>query len=180
MKLLPCLRFILVALTSGCSTAPADSPIPVPRQPRAPWSQPALAGSAVPAVYLTEWRKAENRQACALIAPVLDAAGATPRRANFAGGWAVAYDTGATRSAFGIAGTGSNATDPAYSDWPQQKGWADGSTAGYGPEGGTGPNQLAYLRVSGQDCLYNVWSRLGTEHLEQLIDSLRLVRTSGD
>lgn len=46
----------------------------------------------------------------------------------------------------------------------------------YGPEGGQGPNQLAYLRVSGQRCLYNIWSRLGQEHLEQLIRELRYVR----
>ena len=33
---------------------------------------------------------------------------------------------------------------------------------------------LAYLRVEGQDCLYNIWSRLGREHLEELIHELRL------
>ena len=53
---------------------------------------------------------------------------------------------------------------------------ADGSTAGYGPEGGTGPAQLAYLRIAGQGCLYNVWSRLGRAHLEQLLGALRFVR----
>ena len=54
--------------------------------------------------------------------------------------------------------------------------WADGSRAGYGPEGGQGPNQLAYLTISGRDCLYNVWSRIGIEHLEQLLAELRFVR----
>jgi hypothetical protein len=48
-----------------------------------------------------------------------------------------------------------------------------------GPEGGTGPNQLAYLRIAGQGCLYNVWSRLGTTHLESLLGSIRFIDTSG-
>jgi hypothetical protein len=87
----------------------------------------------------------------------------------------VAYDQPRLRSAFGVAGTGSRATDPSYDAWPHRRAWADGSTAGYGPEGGTGPNQLAYLRIQGQDCLYNVWSRLGQAHLEQLLESLRFV-----
>ncbi len=52
---------------------------------------------------------------------------------------------------------------------------ADGSSAGYGPEGGTGPSDLAYLRIQGQECLYNVWSRLGRAHLEHLLESLRFV-----
>lgn len=39
-----------------------------------------------------------------------------------------------------------------------------------------GPNQLAYLRIPGQDCLYNVWSALGRMHLEQLLAALRFVR----
>jgi hypothetical protein len=87
-----------------------------------------------------------------------------------------AYDLPNLRSAFGIAGTGSHASDPAYDEWPDRQTWDDGSSVGYGPEGGTGPNQLAYLRIEGQDCLYNVWSRLGKEHLEHLIGELRLVR----
>ncbi|HEY5610921.1 MAG TPA: hypothetical protein VIL97_06930 [Thermoanaerobaculia bacterium] len=34
----------------------------------------------------------------------------------------------------------------------------------------------AYLRIAGQQCLYNLWSRLGRDHLELLLDELRLVR----
>ena len=79
------------------------------------------------------------------------------------------------RCAFGVAGTGASAAGPSYDAWPHERTWADGSSAGYGPEGGTGPNQLAYLRVQGQECLYNVWSRLGTEHLEHLLGQLRFV-----
>ena len=76
-----------------------------------------------------------------------------------------------------MAGTGSNASDSTYNQWPGHRSWADGSRADYGPEGGTGPNELAYLRIAGQGCLYNVWSRLGRPHLEQLLESLRFVRT---
>lgn len=142
-----------------------------------PWGYPVLAATIVPAVYLEEWRKAENRATCAPIAPAgLGAgAGATPRAATFAGGWGVAYDLPDLRSAFGVAGAGTTITGDIFSGWPNRRDWPDGSFAEYGPEGGTGPNQLAYLRVAGQTCLYNVWSRLGIGHLELLLDQLRRV-----
>lgn len=139
-----------------------------------PWAQLALTD--VPDVYRTEWQRADNRSSCALLAFENVDEAAAPRRANFSGGWAVAYDTAAVRSAFGIAGTGSPASAPAYDEWPHRRTWSDGSSAGYGPEGGTGPKQLAYLTVAGQDCLYNVWSALGREHLESLLDRIRYVR----
>ena len=48
--------------------------------------------------------------------------------------------------------------------------------AGYGLEGFTmGPDWLAYVIVPGQSCLYNVWSSIGQEHLEHLVDHLRVV-----
>jgi hypothetical protein len=102
-------------------------------------------------------------------------AGATPRAATFSGGWAVAYDLPAIRSAFGVAGTGATIEGHIYDQWPNRIEWADGSFAEYGLEGGTGPNHLAYLRIAGQRCLYNVWSRLGQEHLEFLLEQLRFV-----
>jgi hypothetical protein len=125
---------------------------------------------------MQEWRAAPNRERCAAIAPVdTGPPNATARGATFSGGWAVAYDLEDLRSAFGIAGTGVSAADPTYSEWPYSRTWRDGSSAGYGPEGGTGPNQLAYLRIAGQGCLYNVWSRIGREHLEELLERLRFV-----
>lgn len=150
--------------------------------PRAPWTGPRLKAGEVPAVYLAEWRKAENRAGCAPIAPAAlgAGAGATPRAASFSGGWGVAYDLPGRRSAFGVAGTGALAADSSYSAWPFHLDWADGGTAGYGPEGGTGPNQLAYLRIPGQACLYNVWSRLGREHLELLLSQLRFIDPGAD
>ena len=89
----------------------------------------------------------------------------------------MAYDLAETRSAFGVAGTGVEAADASYDAWPFRREWSDGSTAGYGPEGGTGPNQLAYVRIATPGCLYNVWSRLGVAHLEHLLAALRFVET---
>ena len=164
------MRAALIALlATACATAPAA--------PRAPWREARLRRDEIPAVYLQQWEKAENRAECALIVPrsLGDGAGATPRAANFGGGWGVAYDLPELRSAFGVAGAGVKATDPAYAKWPYVQQWDDGSRAEYGPEGGTGPNQLAYVRIRGQQCLYNVWSRLGRAHLELLLRELRLV-----
>jgi hypothetical protein len=162
---------------AATSPVPPPPPPPAPAPPAAPWAGERLAAGQVPAVFVAEWRKAANRATCALIAPssLGAGAGATPRAAYFGGGWSVAYDQPGLRSAFGVAGAGSRASDLSYDDWPHRRAWSDGSSAGYGPEGGTGPNDLAYLRIQGQDCLYNVWSRLGRAHLEQLLESLRFV-----
>lgn len=176
---------LVVALSLACASAPEpDIPSPATGSPpalaAAPWSAPRLASSSVPSVYAEVWRGAENRQRCALLAPRhIDGgvgAGGVARAATFSGGWAVAYDQSQLRSAFGIAGTGVSAWEAGvYDDWPHARTWADSSRAGYGPEGGDGPNWLAYLRIPGQDCLYNVWSRHGRAHLEELIDRLRFV-----
>lgn len=167
----------------ACAPAPAPetpSPIHSGAALPAPWSAPAVGASAIPAVYLEAWRVAENRSRCALLAPeLLDPVlqrTAHPRTATFSGGWAVAYDLPESRSAFGVAGTGTKAWGPGiYDGWPHKRVFADGSRVGYGPEGGTGPNWLAYLRIPGQECLYNVWSRRGQSHLEELLGQLRLV-----
>ncbi|HEX8152850.1 MAG TPA: hypothetical protein VF698_06990 [Thermoanaerobaculia bacterium] len=174
---------VLLAACQSATTAPAPEPqASAPPPNPAPWSNPPLNASEVPRVYMQQWMRAENRRGCALIAPMLlgeEGKGAAPRAATFAGGWAVSYDTDDVRSAFGVAGTGTSLKDGGeiYDDWPVKREWDDGSRAGYGPEGGTGPNELAYVRVAGQDCLYNVWSRLGRDHLESLIENLRFVRT---
>lgn len=168
-----CATAVLTAC--GGTSAPPGSPAPAPAP--APWSGSALTPSSVPQVYYTEWSRAENRSTCALLAfndPAPSAA--VPRRASFSGGWAVAYDLPDRRSAFGIAGTGVTAgSGDTYSQWPHRREWADGSVAEYGLEGGNGPNHLAYLTVQGEDCLYNVWSALGREHLESLLERIRRV-----
>jgi hypothetical protein len=171
------LGFALFA-TSACSQH-SEIPQPAPAEPApAPWQGAPLAGGSVAPVYLQEWNQAQNKSTCAPIAFTnvgAAGAGATPRAATFSGGWGVAYDLPDLRSAFGVAGAGVSAAEPSYDDWPHRMVWADGSSAGYGPEGGTGPNQLAYLRIAGQGCLYNVWSRLGIPHLETLLQSIRMV-----
>lgn len=194
-------RFVMTALVfaaTGCaSTAeqptaspPPDSagpPVGVPPDagppdavPPAPWSSAPIAAAEAPGPLLEEWRNAGNRTTCAPLSPesIAPHTGAEPRAAYFGGGWAVAWDLPGLRSAFGVAGTGVAAADPSYDEWPHHTEWADGSIAGYGPEGGTGPKQLAYLRVTGQQCLYNVWSNIGIDHLEQLLGRLRFVRTA--
>ncbi|OCC23671.1 hypothetical protein MB02_10945 [Croceicoccus estronivorus] len=145
-----------------------------------------------------EWSNAENRAACAPVT-FTDAGGIAfnARRAEFSGGWAVAFDLPGTRSAFGIAGTGllpDDRDDPAAQErrlkaqWPHFRRLPDlpqPAFAGYGLEGaraypadapdGVGSQSLAYLRIGGQQCLYNVWSKLGRAHLETLLDSLRML-----
>ena len=173
-----------VAPSAATQPAPLSQPsVParsgLPETALAPWNAPPIAASSVPRVFSEVWRVAENKSRCALLAPVALTAEdsfAAPRKATFSGGWAVAYDLPKLRSAFGVAGSGSDAWDPdTYAKWPQNKIWSDSSSAGYGPEAGTGPNWLAYVKIPGQRCLYNVWSKRGQTHLEQIIGSLRFV-----
>jgi hypothetical protein len=169
----------VLGVVAGCASAGgrvANHDDATPTLAPAPWSGVPIDPALVPQPYLTAWNAAENRASCALLAP-RDAGRpeATARRATFSGGWGVAYDLPDLRSAFGVAGTGASAEGDVYDDWPHELEWADGSRAGYGPEGGTGENQLAYVTIPGQTCLYNVWSRLGVEHLELLLSQLRFV-----
>ena len=153
-------------------------------------------------VAVAEWRKAENRTECAPLALASDAGGAgKPRRAKFSGGWAVAFDQTDVRSAYGVAGPGLIPDDRRLHEekvaalekqWPYSRRFGpgeslpSGSVAGYGVEGaqsyapsnpdGRGQQSLAYLRIPGQLCQYNVWSKLGRAHLEALLDNLRIVQ----
>ena len=167
---------------SAVSSGPSLNDLPV--LPPPPWSAARISASMLPPIYARVWRAAENRSKCALIAPRglnAEVAAATPRKATFSGGWAVAYDLPNDRSAFGIAGSGSNAWDAdTYSQWPHNISWSDGSSAGYGPETASETNWLAYVKIKGQQCLYNVWSHRGESHLKQIIDSLRIVDSGDD
>lgn len=109
----------------------------------------------------------------------------------------MAFDLPDRRSAYGIAGTGILPQDSAsvsaqrealLGQWPSFRdlpALPQPAFAGYGIEGaqpwpednlqGFGANGLAYVRIAGSSCLYNVWSRLGRAHLETLLDSLRVV-----
>jgi hypothetical protein len=101
----------------------------------------------------------------------------------FHGGWGITYKH--PEGDFTIAGTGVPAyegIDP-IDPWPYHVRWKDGSLVGYGTEGGQylaepDASYLAYLIVSGQDCLYNISSNLGRQHLEYLLSHLRLVNVS--
>lgn len=168
------LSLLLLFFLAGCTTSSPSSQWPAV----APWRERPLPRLEVPAQYIEQWSKAENRDTCAVMAFRSlgeKGAGAQIRAANFAGGWGIAYDLPGTRSAFGIAGAGVRADEPSYDQWPYVYEWGDGSKVEYGPEGGVGPNELAYVKVQGQDCLYNVWSRLGRDHLEFLLKQIRRV-----
>lgn len=158
-------------------------------------------GPLAAALTRAEWAKADNRARCAPLAFTADGgAGGNARRANFAGGWAVAFDTPAQRSAYGIAGVGALPDDDLpyaarrsrlASTWPYA--WASNdigklppaSYAGFGREGfgaytdanpkGLGVKSVAYLIVPGQRCLYNVWTTLGRAHLERLLNGLTII-----
>lgn len=167
----------------------------LPVAAQAALARPAMLGEGV---VLAEWRKAENRRACAPLAfATTRSGGGQPRHAYFGGGWGVAFDRAELRSAFGVAGAGllSGDNDGIDSqrrelarDWPYVRVLPRlhrQALAGYGIEGakpltaadgdGRGLSLLAYVRVPGQRCLYNVWSKLGRAHLELLLDSLRVV-----
>lgn len=183
------MRCLPIALAGVLAMSPATA-IAAP----AHYAAPLVARALV----LTEWRKAENRRVCAPLAFAADGhARGRARRANFSGGWAIAFDLPGRRSAYGLAGTGVLPGDEApigdqheilARQWPYVRalpGLRPQSFAGYGIEGakplttrdpqGLDENLLAYVRVPGQRCLYNVWSRLGRRHLELLLDSLQLV-----
>jgi hypothetical protein len=140
---------------------------------------------------MDEWLAAQNKDQARLVLPA-DlglSASATPRRANFGGGWAVAWDetggpgvepTGAFcetcgRGVAGVAGTGSAATRDFPAPFTNVVRWSDGSVAAY-----TGPRAdnrqfLANLYVNGQGNLYQVWSYISQRHLEYLLSQLRFV-----
>ncbi|KAA9013770.1 hypothetical protein [Sphingobium limneticum] len=144
-----------------------------------------------------QWDMAENRATCAPLALLSDGGvKGKARPAQFGGGWAVAFDLPGLRSAYGFAGPGIIAMDgeaePAQrarltKQWPHRRdlpALPGPAFAGYGLVGaqpypadnaqGKGLESLAYMRVAGQGCTYNVWSRISRAHLETLLDNLRL------
>ena len=149
--------------------------------PVASWSQPPINSSQTDAVYRQEWLKAESRDLCPILAlPKQSSAhlnGHKVRRANFYGGWGVAYDLPKTRSAYGVANAGTADFEGLYNNWEYNVSYRDGSRVGYGREGGdpTG-NWLAYIVIPKNNCFYNVWSSQSKMHLEQIMADLRLVR----
>jgi hypothetical protein len=203
---------LLTAILAACGQEPDAEPAASPEvEPSAQNSATIESSVSPPAtvtrarralvadrLILAEWSQAENKAVCAPVSFTSDGGkGATPRRANFSGGWAVAFDLPGMRSAYGVAGTGLIPDDdrpeaerraglidqwPSFRDLPALP---QPAYAGYGVEGGTAwpaddpqslkTNALAYVRIGGQACQYNVWSRLGRTHLELLLDNLRVI-----
>jgi hypothetical protein len=140
---------------------------------------------------LTEWSVSENRDHCGPLgfASVGGSIG-VPRRADYLGGWAVAFDLPNQQSAYGIAGTGNLAASAAELElWPYIKKIEVLSEvkktglAGYGVSGrslfsgdGVGQHGLAYVSIEGEGCGYNVWTKLGKTHLELLLENLSQVK----
>lgn len=149
--------------------------------PIASWSKPAINSSQTNAVYYQEWSKSPTKNTCPILALPKDAnsqiKGHSVRRANFSGGWGVAYDLPNERSAYGVANAGVlKAGEQVYNSWPYSVVYQDGSTVGYGHEGGDpSAKWLAYLVIPQNRCFYNVWSAQGQFHLEQMLSELRLV-----
>jgi hypothetical protein len=182
---------------TAASTAPQTLPVPDIRPVGGPpWAGSPIVSGAARTVAVAEWSVASSRSTARGLLPEdpgLSPA-AAPRRANFSGGWAVAWDdpgkpgssaSGAFcdtcgRGVVGVAGTGSRGAQAtvANSTFPNDVRWADGSEAKYGWEGNdpSSHQMLAYLYVAGQDSLYNVWSYLGQAHLEYLLSQLRYVQ----
>ncbi|MFM6932511.1 MAG: hypothetical protein ACKOUT_09745 [Novosphingobium sp.] len=183
------------------ASASPDPSVPPPEHvgPE-PSATPTVPDPAAVALTLHEWRLSQSPKLCGPLAfKQTGDTSARVRRAEFSGGWGVAYDTPTTRSAYGVAGPGVIGTDrfgPARQrarlarQWPlfrELDQFPAPSFAGYGVEGasaypkdnldGRGLNSVAYLRVRGQTCTYNVWSRLGRAHLEFLLENLVLIDT---
>lgn len=160
--------------------------------PDAPWTAERMTASAAPRALIGAWRRADNRAECAPLAPTSlgEGQGAHARSASYAGGWAVEFDkaglpgigaNGETcahcgRGAFGIAGT-TMTPDSLESEEPPADRWADGSHADVQPtdEDPAQRGRVATLVVNGQGCVYQVWSFLGQEHLDELVAGLRFV-----
>lgn len=161
--------------------------------PTAPWSAPPMAAHEAPRQILSAWENADNRDSCAPLATrTLGAAeGARARTSELSGGWLVEFDRPGLpgidrqgrecdtcgRSVFGIAGTSmepeallspdADALTPTYSD---------GSHAEVEVVDADGESVASVtFTISGQSCVYEVWSLLGPDHLAELVAGLRLV-----
>jgi len=186
--------------TATTTTAPPPTVIttivepPEPEVRAAPWAAPPLTDT--PDVLAAQWEAAANREWCSALFPANPdtlGAGAVIRSANFSDGWAVAWDLGSGpgrfatgeyctdcgRGAYGIAGTGLRAVGDETDAFADRFFYDDGSELAIGFEGGAGAAVgaplLAELLITGEGCLYQVWSFLGNEHLETLLTQLRFV-----
>ena len=145
------------------------------------WRLTPITTSETDSAYKAEWKKSEIGRKCPLL--VLPSTANSHlidrnvRRANFSGGWGVAYDLPDVRSAYGVALSGISDPVGKGSIWNDYHVYQDGTELTYGREGGD-PNGkwLAYLTLGDNYCFYNIWSTQGKSHLEQIISELRVVK----
>ena len=187
--------FSLIALSASlnaCQSTPTinkarpkpitNNPILTPENAAqiAPWAKPAINNNETDPVYRQQWLQANSKSLCPILAlPKRSSAhlsAHTVRRAEFSGGWGVAYDLPNLRSAYGVANAGTMDPKDAVFSWPYKVRYSDGSTVGYGHEGGNPTAKwLAYIVIPQNRCFYNVWSAQGKTHLEQMMADLRQV-----
>lgn len=168
--------------TGNVNTSPKPPTTSQPALSIASWSKSAIDNSQTDAIYRQEWSKSPTKNTCPILALPKNAnaqiQGHSVRRANFSGGWGVAYDLPNERSAYGVANAGMlQAGEQVYDNWPYNIVYQDGSTVGYGHEGGDpSAKWLAYVVIPKNRCFYNVWSAQGQFHLEQMLSELRRVK----
>lgn len=156
--------------------------------PAAPWAGDEIASADAPASLVSAWASAENSTYCAPLLPAnFGVEGVTARSSELHGGWAVEFDgrgmpgirengntcTRCGRGVFGVAGTGMSPDEMVDMDAEvAAPSFNDGSTADVLAEEGVAS---ATITVQGQGCVYQVWSFLGEEHLQGLVNQLRFV-----
>lgn len=178
--------------TIGAETVRATTP-DLATLPAAPWAGPHLPASDAPRTLLSAWESAENRDSCAPIASSTlgVASGARARTSELSGGWLVELDRPGLpgidrqgrecdtcgRSVVGIAGTSvspeallgedTDTLAPTYSDGSH-------AVTEFTDADGERVASITFT-VPGQSCVYEVWSLLGPEHLQEVVAGLRIV-----
>jgi hypothetical protein len=179
---------------SSASTL-ASAPASEASLPDAPWQRERIAQTTVPAELVDAWQRSDNRDWCAPVAPQA-LAGSSARRADYEGGWAIEFDReglpgvarngqaceSCGRGAFGVAGTAVRVDDEDPTE-AEERAFRDGSRVRletqYDEESAESPTaNVATIKIAGQDCVYQVWSFVGEDHLEELIQTLRFVNAT--
>jgi len=151
----------------------------------------------VPSVVMQDWIDAGANRRCAPLTftDPGEAIGATPRQANGrTTATFIAFDRPGLPGSLpsgeecpdcgrGVFGYGSLGERMSLLLAEPDLTWADGSSATFSWRGGdvdvTGAGRrTGALRIQGQDCDYQVWSYLGREHLEVLLQGIRVVEVS--
>lgn len=156
----------------------------------APWKNPAVPRSQVPAEFLEAWQKAANRSDCGLLVPTvlgpeMEGALAKTSDVNNDEGWNIRYrKAGAIVEVLGLFDRDARPDEQKPASF--SKTWADGSVAQYGPDdpgglmGGNldpeGSANEAVLTVTGQRCGYRIYDTLGKTHLETVFEGLRFAQ----